>query len=88
MVVNAANMDKDWDWCVSHNTEGAELENSSDNIGQLAVQGPKAILALQKLTDVDLSSIPYYTFKVGKFAGEDNVIISNTGYTGAGGFEL
>ena len=81
-------MDKDWDWCVSHNTEGAELENSSDNIGQLAVQGPKAILALQKLTDVDLSSIPYYTFKVGKFAGEDNVIISNTGYTGAGGFEL
>ena len=88
LVVNAANMDKDWDWCVSHNTEGAELENSSDNIGQLAVQGPKAILALQKLTDVDLSSIPYYTFKVGKFAGEDNVIISNTGYTGAGGFEL
>ena len=73
LVVNAANMDKDWDWCVSHNTEGAELENSSDNIGQLAVQGPKAILALQKLTDVDLSSIPYYTFKVGKFAGEDNV---------------
>ena len=61
---------------------------NSDNIGQLAVQGPKAILALQKLTDVDLSSIPYYTFKVGKFAGEDNVIISNTGYTGAGGFEL
>ena len=58
LVVNAANMDKDWDWCVSHNTEGAELENSSDNIGQLAVQGPKAILALQKLTDVDLSSIP------------------------------
>ena len=88
LVVNAANMDKDWDWCVSHNTEGAELENSSDNIGQLAVQGPKAILALQKLTDVDLSSIPYYAFKVGKFAGEDNVIISNTGYTGAGGFEL
>ena len=88
LVVNAANIEKDWDWCVSHNTEGAELENASDHIAQLAVQGPKAILALQKLTDIDLSSIPYYTFKVGKFAGEENVIISNTGYTGAGGFEL
>ena len=88
LVVNAANIEKDWDWCVSHNTEGAELENASDHMAQLAVQGPKAILALQKLTDIDLASIPYYTFKVGKFAGEENVIISNTGYTGAGGFEL
>ena len=88
LVVNASNIEKDWNWCISHNTEGAELENASDNMGQLAVQGPKAILALQKLTDIDLSSIPYYTFKVGKFAGEENVIISNTGYTGAGGFEL
>lgn len=88
LVVNAANIEKDWDWCVSHNTEGAELENASDHMAQLAVQGPKAILALQKLTDIDLSSITYYTFKVGKFAGEENVIISNTGYTGAGGFEL
>ena len=88
LVVNAANIEKDWDWCISHNTEGAELENASDHMAQLAVQGPKAILALQKLTDIDLSSIPYYTFKVGKFAGEENVIISNTGYTGAGGFEL
>ncbi len=88
LVVNAANIEKDWDWCVSHNTEGAELENASDHMAQLAVQGPRAILALQKLTDIDLSSIPYYTFKVGKFAGEENVIISNTGYTGAGGFEL
>ena len=88
LVVNAANMEKDWNWCVSHNTEGAELENASDNIAQLAVQGPKAVLALQKLTDIDLASIPYYTFKVGTFAGEENVIISNTGYTGAGGFEL
>ena len=88
LVVNAANIEKDWDWCVTHNTEGAELENASDHMAQLAVQGPKAILALQKLTDIDLSSIPYYTFKVGKFAGEENVIISNTGYTGAGGFEL
>ena len=88
LVVNAANIEKDWDWCVSHNTEGAELENASDHMAQLAVQGPKAILALQKLTDIDLSSIPYYTFIVGKFAGEEILIISNTGYTGAGGFEL
>ncbi len=74
LVVNAANIEKDWDWCVSHNTEGAELENSSDNMAQLAVQGPKAILALQKLTDIDLSAIPYYTFTVGRFAGKENVI--------------
>ncbi|WP_455591708.1 glycine cleavage system aminomethyltransferase GcvT [Bacteroides sp.] len=88
LVVNASNIEKDWNWCVAHNTEGAELENASDNMGQLAVQGPKAIEALQKLTDIDLSEIPYYTFKVGEFAREKNVIISNTGYTGAGGFEL
>lgn len=88
LVVNASNIDKDWNWCVSHNEEGAELENASDHMAQLAVQGPKAIEALQKLTDINLSEIPYYTFKVGEFAGEKNVIISNTGYTGAGGFEL
>lgn len=88
LVVNAANIEKDWNWCVSHNTVGAELENSSDNIGQLAIQGPKAIDTLQKLTDIVLADIPYYTFKVGELAGVKNVIISNTGYTGAGGFEL
>ena len=88
LVVNASNIEKDWNWCVSHNTVGAELDNASDHMAQLAVQGPKAILALQKLTDINLSDIPYYTFKVGEFAGEKNVIISNTGYTGAGGFEL
>ena len=88
LVVNASNIEKDWNWCISHNTEGAELENSSDNMAQLAVQGPKAIQALQKLTDINLADIPYYTFKVGEFAGEKNVIISNTGYTGAGGLEL
>ncbi len=88
LVVNAANIEKDWNWCVVHNTVGAELENSSDNIGQLAIQGPKAIDTLQKLTDVVLADIPYYTFKVGELAGVKNVIISNTGYTGAGGFEL
>lgn len=88
LVVNAANIEKDWNWCVSHNMVGAELENSSDNIGQLAIQGPKAVEVLQKLTLVDLSEIPYYQFKVGEFAGIPNVILSNTGYTGAGGFEL
>lgn len=88
LVVNAANIEKDWNWCVAHNSVGAELENSSDNIGQLAIQGPKAIDTLQKLTGVVLSEIPYYTFKVGELAGVKNVIISNTGYTGAGGFEL
>lgn len=88
LVVNASNIEKDWNWCVSHNTEGAELENASDQMAQLAVQGPKAILALQKLTSIDLSALPYYTFTHGEFAGEADVIISNTGYTGAGGFEL
>lgn len=88
MVPNAANVDKDWAWCQKHNTMGAELENGSDKIAQLAVQGPKAIAAMQKLTDVNLSEIPYYTFKVGTFAGCPNVILSNTGYTGCGGFEL
>lgn len=88
LVVNAANIDKDWAWCQSHNAAGATLENSSDHIGQLAVQGPKAIEVLQRLTDVNLGEIPYYKFRVGRLAGCDNVIISNTGYTGAGGFEL
>lgn len=88
LVVNAANIEKDWNWCVSHNQVGVELENSSDHIGQLAVQGPKARATLQKLTSVDLSAIPYYTFCTGELAGVKNVIISNTGYTGAGGFEL
>ena len=88
LVVNASNIQKDWDWCVKNNTDGAELENASDWMAQLAVQGPKATELLQKLTDVNLSDIPYYTFKVGTFAGVKEVIISNTGYTGAGGFEL
>jgi aminomethyltransferase len=88
LVVNAANIEKDWNWIVSHNTVGAELENSSDRMAQLAIQGPKAKDTLQKLTDVDLSAVPYYNFTVGKFAGIEQVIISNTGYTGAGGFEL
>jgi aminomethyltransferase len=88
LVVNASNIEKDWDWCVSHNTAGAELENASDRMAQLAIQGPKAITVLQRLTSVDLSAIPYYSFVTGEFAGYSHVIISNTGYTGAGGFEL
>ncbi|MDR1719921.1 MAG: glycine cleavage system aminomethyltransferase GcvT [Dysgonamonadaceae bacterium] len=88
MVVNASNIQKDWDWCVQHNDLNATLENASDRTAQLAVQGPKAIDFLQKLTDIDLSSIPYYHFTTGEMAGVKEVIISNTGYTGAGGFEL
>lgn len=90
LVVNASNIEKDWHWCVQHNTEFADLENASDNIGQLAIQGPQAIHTLQKLTSIDLSTIPYYSFVIGslKGSGLDSVIISNTGYTGAGGFEI
>jgi aminomethyltransferase len=88
LVVNAANIEKDWAWCQKQSTMGVEIENASDHTAQLAVQGPKAKETLQKLTDIDLSSIPYYSFVTGKIAGVDNVIISNTGYTGAGGFEL
>jgi aminomethyltransferase len=88
LVVNASNIEKDWDWLVSQNRFGAVLENASDQTSQLAVQGPKAISVLQKLTTVDLSAISYYTFTTGAFSGVNNVIISATGYTGAGGFEL
>jgi len=88
LVVNASNIEKDFNWLVAQNDTGAELENASDKISQLAIQGPKALKVLQKLTDVDLSEIKYYTFKVDRIAGIDNVIISATGYTGAGGFEL
>ena len=89
LVVNAANIEKDWNWVVQQNEEiGAELENASDEISQLAIQGPKATEILQKLTDVNLSEIKFYTFVTDKFAGVDEVIISATGYTGAGGFEL
>jgi aminomethyltransferase len=88
LVVNAANVEKDWNWLVSQNNFDAILENASDKISQLAVQGPKAAEVLQKLTTVDLSAIKYYTFEVGEMAGVKDVIISATGYTGAGGFEL
>lgn len=88
VVVNAANIEKDWNWFTSHNTMGAELQNASDSMALLAVQGPKALVTLQKLTEIDLTTIPYYHFRHGRFAGQDDVIISNTGYTGAGGFEI
>ncbi len=88
LVVNAANIEKDWNWVVSQNDVGAELENASDEISQLAIQGPKATEVLQKLTKVDLADVPFYTFVTDKFAGVDDVIISATGYTGSGGFEL
>ena len=88
LVVNASNIEKDWNWLVEHQIDDVELENASDKISQLAIQGPNAQQLLQKLTSVDLSQIPYYSFKVGDFAGVSQVIISNTGYTGAGGFEL
>jgi len=88
LVVNAANIDKDWEWIKANNTMDAELENASDRISQLAVQGPKALEVMQRLTTVDLAAIPYYSFTTGEFAGVKNVIISATGYTGSGGFEL
>jgi len=88
LVVNAANIDKDWSWVVSQNTNGAILENASPAISQLAIQGPKACATLQKLTNINLSEIKYYTFVTGSIAGFDDVIISATGYTGSGGFEL
>lgn len=88
LVVNASNIEKDWNWIVQHNTEGAELENISDRTALLAIQGPKALEYMQQLTDVDLGAMKYYTFQKGTFAGVDNVLISATGYTGAGGCEI
>lgn len=88
LVVNASNIEKDWNWISQHNTFDVEMINKSDEISLLAIQGPKTSEALQSLTDVNLSEMEYYTFKVGSFAGIDNVIISATGYTGAGGFEI
>ncbi len=88
LVVNASNIEKDWNWIQSHNDVGAELENASDNWSLLAIQGPKAAEAMQSLTKTNLQDIKFYTFEVGDFAGCPNVIISATGYTGSGGFEI
>ncbi|MDP5157265.1 MAG: glycine cleavage system aminomethyltransferase GcvT [Flaviramulus sp.] len=88
LVVNASNIDKDWNWITSKNDVGATMRNLSDDYSLLAIQGPKAIEAMQSLTSHDLSSINFYNFVVGDFAGIENVIISATGYTGSGGFEI
>ena len=88
LVVNASNIEKDWNWISSHNSFGVEMNNVSDDWSLLAVQGPDANKVLQQLTDVDLNEIKYYHFSKGVFAGVDDVILSATGYTGSGGFEL
>ncbi|MBL4577161.1 MAG: glycine cleavage system aminomethyltransferase GcvT [Flavobacteriales bacterium] len=88
MVVNASNIEKDWDWLVAHNDKGVELHNISDKTTLLAVQGPKATDVLQTLTQMDLQAMKYYTWQKGVFADVENVLISTTGYTGSGGFEL
>jgi aminomethyltransferase len=88
LVVNASNIDKDWNWISSQNEFDTRMINISDKTGLIAVQGPKAVETLQKLTDINLSDIKYYSFTKGKIAGIDNVLISATGYTGSGGFEL
>lgn len=88
LVVNASNIDKDWAHISAHNSFGAEMVDISDRTSLLAVQGPKAAEALQSLTDIPLAEMEYYTFRKGRFAGIDNVLVSATGYTGAGGFEV
>ena len=88
LVVNASNIEKDWEWFSKHNDLGVTMENNSDDYSLLAIQGPKAAEAMQSLTDIDLINMKYYTFQIGKFAGMDNVIVSATGYTGSGGFEI
>lgn len=88
LVVNAGNIDKDWNWISAHNTGGVEMQNISDRTCLLAIQGPNATRILQSLTDIDILNLKYYTFTKGKFAGVENVMVSATGYTGAGGVEI
>ena len=88
LVVNASNIEKDWNWINSKNSHGITIKNESDNYSLLAIQGPNAIQAMQSLTNVDLNQIPFYHFAVDNFAGFENIIISATGYTGSGGFEI
>jgi aminomethyltransferase len=88
LVVNASNIEKDWNWISSHNDLGVDMKDLSEDYSLLAIQGPKAVEAMQSLTSVDLSQIKYYHFEVSDFAGIENVIISATGYTGSGGFEI
>lgn len=88
LVVNASNIEKDWNWISSHNDLGVEMKNLSDDYSLLAIQGPKAVEAMQALSSIDLAAINYYHFEVADFAGIEHVIISATGYTGSGGFEI
>ncbi|KAF0128738.1 MAG: aminomethyltransferase [Bacteroidetes bacterium] len=88
LVVNAANIDKDWAWVNENNSMGALLTNESDGTSQLAVQGPLALKAMQKLTSTPITDMEYYTFKVVEFAGIPDILLSTTGYTGAGGCEI
>lgn len=88
IVVNASNIEKDWNWISSLNDLGVEMENLSDQYSLLAIQGPKAAEAMQSLTSIELSNMTYYTFQYGTFAGIENVMVSATGYTGSGGFEV
>ncbi|MFP9117332.1 glycine cleavage system aminomethyltransferase GcvT [Flavobacterium sp. RNTU_13] len=88
LVVNASNIDKDWEWISKHNDLGVDMRNLSDDYSLLAIQGPKAVEAMQALTSIDLSAIKYYHFEVADFADIEHVIISATGYTGSGGFEI
>jgi aminomethyltransferase len=88
LVVNASNIEKDWNWISSHNDLGVDMQNLSDGYSLLAIQGPKAAEAMQSLTAIDLINMPYYSFQIGEFAGLKDVIVSATGYTGSGGFEI
>jgi aminomethyltransferase len=88
LVVNASNIEKDWNWISSHNDLGVEMINASDDYSLLAIQGPKAAEAMQSLTSIDLANMQYYSFQIGDFAGLQNITVSATGYTGSGGFEI
>jgi len=88
LVVNASNIEKDWNWIASYNDLGVEMINASDDYSLLAIQGPKAAAAMQSLTSIDLVNMPYYSFQIGDFAGLSDVTVSATGYTGSGGFEI
>ena len=88
ILVNASNIDKDWNWISSLNDLGVEMTNASDAYSLLAIQGPKAAEAMQSLTSIDLANMPYYSFQIGEFAGLNDIVVSATGYTGSGGFEI
>ncbi len=88
LIVNASNIEKDWNWISTHNDLGVNMTNASDDYSLLAIQGPKAAAAMQSLTNIDLANMAYYSFQIGEFAGIKDVIVSATGYTGSGGFEI